>query len=104
MAANRGILSLGSSWKLSRSFGDVSSFNKTLIRCASSNLPSDRVTHTGQVLKHFINLVKNNKKSESSPYLTLFRLHVLFMLSLYLGCRNGKKMTTEWPALLGKVS
>jgi len=48
MAANRGILSLGSSWKLSRSFGDVSNFNKTLIRCASSNLPSDRVTHTGQ--------------------------------------------------------
>ncbi|KAK3921020.1 NADH dehydrogenase [ubiquinone] iron-sulfur protein 6, mitochondrial [Frankliniella fusca] len=48
MAANRGFVALGQSWKLSRSFGDVSGVSKTLVRCASSNLPSDRVTHTGQ--------------------------------------------------------
>lgn len=48
MAANRGLVTLGSSWRLSRSVGDVSKFSTTLIRCASSNLPSDKVTHTGQ--------------------------------------------------------
>ncbi|KAJ1520139.1 hypothetical protein ONE63_004356 [Megalurothrips usitatus] len=48
MAANRSLLALGNSWRLSQSLGDVSKISRTVVRCASSNLPSDKVTHTGQ--------------------------------------------------------